>query len=133
MTYDEMISKLTREMSKMPTEKAKELLSRNSASFAVLFTKAMRADEADLDKAIEKCYYTVAYSLLYAGKPDEKPALDDVCSLFFEKHLKQEVTSKKPFKMLESVMYEQLVIKQAPNYSLLTELMLKLRDAQGIY
>lgn len=132
MKYDEMIIRALKPMSQMPLEKAKEVLSSNSASFAVLFTKAMRADEVDLDDAIEHCYYKVAYPLLYAGKALEKPTLEDVCSLLFEAHLKREVTSKKPFKMLESVMYEQLVIKQAPNYSLFTELMLKLKDAQGI-
>lgn len=128
MTYDEQISKLTREMSQMPVEKAKELLSTNSIKFAVLFTKAVRADEAALDKAIERCYYVVAYSLLYAGRAFEKPTLEDVSSLFFRAHLKPDVPDTSSFETLEKVMYRQLVIKEAPNYSLFVELMLKVKE-----
>ena len=128
MKYDEMIIRALKPMSQVPLEKSKEVLSSNSASFAVLFTKAMRADEADLDDAIEHCYYKVAYPLLYAGKALEKPTLEDVCSLLFEAHLKPEVTSTPSFKMLEKVMYEQLVVKWTPNYNVFLELMLKVRE-----
>ena len=128
MTYDERIVKAMTPMSKVSVEKAKELLSSNSSSFAVLFTKVMRADEADLDKAIEKCYYVVAYSLLYAGQTFDRPTLEDVSNLFFEAHLKPTVTSLSSFKSLERVMYEQLVIKWAPKYDVFVDLMLKVKE-----
>lgn len=133
MSYDEHISRMTAVMREMTLDEAKELLHDQSSRFAVTFTRALNSTFVQLDENLSYCYKVLAATLLRVSKSEQVPTLQDCHDLLFTAHLRADITDTAEFHTLEEVMYEQLVVKQTPNYSLFTELMLKLRDAQGIY